>query len=109
MISPFQLVAVDPKKKKLLLQLNPQLGLYQDTSTILTKIRNLAGNKFFYNTPIPTTIALDLNSMDTTDTLRKVRNWFDPQNINNNFIVSEIEAPYLKEHVVVSKFSRSHL
>ena len=47
--------------------------------------------------------------MDATDTLRKVRNWFDPQNINNNFIVSEIEAPYLKEHIVVSKFSRSHL
>lgn len=106
LISPFQLVAIDSKK---LLKLNPQLGLYQDTLKILARIQELAGNKFFYNNPIPTTIALDLNSMDATDTLRKVRNWFDPQNINNNFIVSEIEAPYLKEHIVVSKFSRSHL
>lgn len=106
LMSTLSLVAVDEDGNA---KLNPQLGLYQRLNTVLSKIECLANGEFFYNNPIVTTVALDLNALDSTDTLRRARNWLDAQNINNNFTIAEIDSEYLPEHVVVSKYSRSNL
>ena len=73
----------------------------------LKDIRELdTEHQFFYNTPIDTSAGLDLNLLDTSDGLTLPSNWFDANNIVNKFVISKIDADYLANHVVVSKFSR---
>lgn len=104
--------------------LNPRLGCYthyyNDNGTLasddlvpyqslLAEIRKLdTAQKFLYNAPIDSTTGLELNYFDKSDTLRLAKHWFDSGNINNKFVVTEIDADYMTKdnHIAVSKFSR---
>lgn len=104
--------------------LNPRLGCYthyySDNGTLaldglmpyqslLAEIRKLdTAQKFLYNAPIDSTTGLELNYFDKSDTLRLAKHWFDSGNINNKFVVTEIDADYMTKdnHIAVSKFSR---
>ena len=87
--------------------INPRLGYVGGLARALKDIRELdTEHQFFYNTPIDTSAGLDLNLLDTSDGLTLPSNWFDANNIVNKFVISKIDADYLTNHVVVSKFSR---
>lgn len=57
------------------------------------------GKLFYYNCPINNSIAIDLNTseFDTTarESLATARTWYDRNNINNKFVISEIDADRL--------------
>lgn len=87
--------------------INPRLGYVGGLARALKDIRELdTGHQFFYNTPIDTSAGLDLNLLDASDGLTLPSNWFDANNVVNKFVVSKIDADYLANHVIVSKFSR---
>jgi hypothetical protein len=104
------------------LSLNPRLGCYAaflDTGyttksltpyeTMLEEIKKVDPEyNFFYTAPINSGTGLELNYYDKSDTLRQAKHWFDSGNINNKFVVTEIDADYMTSdgHVAVSKFSR---
>ena len=50
--------------------------------------------------------ALDLNPLDPEDTLENPVNWYRYNNINNKFVVSEINANYLPIGITISKNSK---
>lgn len=82
-------------------------GLFIKPDEVYKRIRDLDNEyKFFYTGQISTNYGLDLNAADPADTLLQAKNWFDTQNINNKFVVSEIDTQHLSNYVVVSKFSR---
>ncbi len=104
--------------------LNPRLGCYErypneaeasgystldPYKELLAAIRKLdVDQQFMYNAPINNKASLDLNYYDKSDTLRLAKHWFDNSNINNKFVITELDADYLSSnnHITVSKFSR---
>ena len=83
-------------------------GLFIKPEQVYKRIKILDKDyQFFYTGNISTNYGLDLNIADPSDTLLVAKNWFDSQNINNKFVVSEIDTKHLANYVVVSKFSRS--
>jgi hypothetical protein len=101
--------------------LNPRLGCYEHIkglndnevkspyADLLAQIRTLDPEyQFLYNAPIGNRSGLELNYFDESDTLRLAKHWFDSGNINNKFVVTEIDADHMttNNHVTVSKFSR---
>jgi hypothetical protein len=48
-----------------------------------------------------------MNKEDPLDVLDHPINWYDINNINNKFVVSEIDADYLKTGITIAKASRS--
>ena len=82
----------------------------QDTAykQILADIKALDPEfNFYYNAVINNESALDLNTSDDTDTLKdNPLNWYNYNNINNKFVISEIDADYLKDHIVIAKNSK---
>jgi hypothetical protein len=63
---------------------------------------------FYYNNLALPTSTIDMNDNDDEDTLEYISNWYDANNINNKFVVSEIDAEYLMEHVIIAKASRGN-
>jgi hypothetical protein len=49
-----------------------------------------------------------MNPNDATDTLENPLNWFNYNNINNKFVISEIDTEYLTDDIVIAKSSRSN-
>lgn len=62
---------------------------------------------FYYNAIITNTLGIDMNTKDEDDHLENPMNWFDQNNINNKFVISEIDAGTLSTGVVIAKSSRS--
>lgn len=73
---------------------------------LLIDIRDLgedvSGN-FYYSMPIDGTTAIDLHP---TETLMSPEVWYDPNNVNNKFVISEISAEDLAANVTLTKSSR---
>lgn len=73
---------------------------------------HVTGHNFYYNTIIDNSLAIDLNDniKDTTDenyeTLTSPRAWYDHNNINNKFVVSEIDAEYLAKGITIANSSK---
>lgn len=66
-------------------------------------------NEFYYNCPLQTATALDINTLLTGEDkeyLSDARVWYEPNNINNKFVVSQIDADYLDKGLVISKASK---
>lgn len=63
---------------------------------------------FYYNNMVPNSACIDMNANDDDDTLEYPMNWYDRNNINNKFVVSEIDATEMVNNVVISKASRSN-
>lgn len=66
---------------------------------------------FYYNCPIENDRAIDLsaerNAEDDTETLEAARTWYDTNNINNKFVISEIDADYLDTGIQIAKSSKA--
>jgi hypothetical protein len=96
--------------------LNPKLQYQQikdDTDSyhqILADIRAIDGSsrEFYYNIPITPSIEIDLNPYDSNDTLASPLSWFNYNNINNGFVISEIDVEHLADDIIIAKSSRSN-
>jgi hypothetical protein len=78
-------------------------------SKILADIKKLDPEyNFYYNNKASLDYIIDLNDSDNEDTLDYVSTWFDYNNINNKFVISEIDTDYLIENVVIAKASRGN-
>lgn len=76
---------------------------------ILADIHKLdLNNEFYYNIPISQSLDIDMNISDQADTLANPLNWFSYNNINNNFVISEIDTTTLTDDIVIAKSSRSN-
>ena len=74
---------------------------------MLEDIRNIGiASDFYYNCPIENSNAIDLNEYVDTDVLSSPMAWYDPNNVNNKFVVSEIDADYLSTGITIAKPSR---
>ena len=65
---------------------------------------------FYYNCPIESSNAVDLNLnlLNTTEPeiLSAPHSWYDYNNINNKFVISEIDAEYLDKGIVLTRNSK---
>ena len=94
--------------------INPKLE-YKKTGSaeiyeqILADIRALDPNKeFYYNIPVSQDLDIDMNPNDPKDTLENPLNWFNYNNVNNKFVIAEIDTEYLTDDIVIAKSSRSN-
>jgi hypothetical protein len=73
---------------------------------LLDKIKEVDPNyEFFYNTPIDNNRAIDLNHL-VGENLASPVTWYDPNNENNKFVISEIDADSLDTGITLTKASR---
>lgn len=94
--------------------INPKLSYQFDgtqennaLNTLLADIQKAGvADTFYYNTPIDNENAIDLNNNLVNETLLTPEVWYDPNNVNNKFVVSEISADDLLTGITLSKASR---
>jgi len=107
---------------RLIKDINPKLnyrynrtgaGTAEDPNTgygqLLKDIRSLGSlvsDNFYYNVPISNSNAIDLNSSLDTDTLASPESWYDPNNVNNKFVISEIDSDYLSRGITLTRASK---
>lgn len=63
--------------------------------------------EFYYNIPIQRSNEIDLNLAIESDKLSNPLAWYDPNNINRKFVISEIDADYLTTGITLTKASRA--
>ena len=74
---------------------------------ILSDIKAIDNDlKFYYNAKMDNETVIDLNEKDDEDNLENPLTWFNYNNINNKFVVSEIDADYLSTGVTIARNSR---
>ena len=94
--------------------INPKLSYQFDSlhendalATLLADIQKAGvADTFYYNAPIDNENAIDLNNNLANETLLTPESWYDPNNVNNKFVVSEISADDLLTGITLSKASR---
>ena len=94
--------------------INPKLSYQFDgtqekdaLNTLLADIQKAGvADTFYYNAPIGNENAIDLNNNLVNETLLTPEVWYDPNNVNNKFVVSEISADDLLTGITLSKASR---
>ena len=94
--------------------INPKLSYQFDSlhendalATLLADIQKAGvADTFYYNAPIDNENAIDLNNNLVNETLLTPESWYDPNNVNNKFVVSEISANDLLTGITLSKASR---
>lgn len=75
---------------------------------LLVDIKNsLVVDDFYYNVPIPRASEIDLNTAIEEDLLSNPLAWYDPNNVNRRFVISEIDADYLLTGITLTKASRA--
>lgn len=66
--------------------------------------------EFYYNCPLQTATALDINSAfaktEDAERLSDPKFWYEPNNINNKFVISQIDTDHLDKGVVIAKASK---
>ena len=62
--------------------------------------------EFYYNIPIQHANEIDLNPAIAEDKLSSPLSWYDPNNVNRKFVISEIDADYLSTGITLTKASR---
>jgi formylmethanofuran dehydrogenase subunit D len=62
---------------------------------------------FYYNIPIQRSAEIDLNPAIKEDILSNPLAWYDPNNVNRKFVISEIDADYLSTGITLTKSSRA--
>lgn len=76
---------------------------------LLADIKNYGDvtKDFYYNAPVLANTAIELNPLVENDTLLKnPLNWYDINNINNKFVISELDTEYLKTGITIARASR---
>lgn len=90
------------------LNINPAAGANDIGNLLFESIRNIDSEfKFYYTTPVDNSIAVDINtSASPAETLRTEPVWYSYNNINNKFVVSEIDADYLTDGLTIARTSK---
>ena len=83
--------------------LNEALGLQAMSNEIFDLLKPYSD--FYYNAPIDNSLAIEINTK-MGETLLSPEIWYDYNNINNKFVISEIDATKLKDGIVISKSSK---
>jgi hypothetical protein len=78
--------------------------------TLLADILKLDPDfKFYYNCPLQAATAIDINT-NLTDTdverLSDTKMWYDVNNINNKFVISEIDNKFIDSGITIAKASK---
>lgn len=76
--------------------------ILKDIKTIDTK------NEFYYNMPIAGNLDIDMNPNDSKDTMENPLNWFNYNNINNKFVIAELDSASFLDNITIAKASRSN-
>lgn len=63
-------------------------------------------HQFYYNLIPETNSTIDLNAYDTEELLSSPAAWYDYNNYNNKFVISEIDASVLSNTVTIAKASK---
>lgn len=65
-------------------------------------------HEFYYNNPVDNSLAIDINTKakPTPETLRTPYIWYNYNNVNNKFVVSEIDGDYLSDGIVIARTSK---
>lgn len=77
---------------------------------LLADIKNLGPNineYFYFNIDIDNSNAIDLNASLETDLLSSPETWYDPNNVNNKFVISEISADDLSKGITLTRASKA--
>ena len=83
-------------------------GYSAELKQLLLDITKIEGaNDFYYNLPIQSVNEIDLNTAVIEDKLSSPFAWYDPNNVNRKFVISEIDADYLATGVTLTKASRA--
>lgn len=62
---------------------------------------------FYFSAPLLASTAIEINPLVATDTLLKnPLTWYDNNNTNNKFVISEIDTDYLKTGITIARTSR---
>ena len=87
--------------------INISLLDYQGTAAeLLTNIRSIdPNNLFYYNNVLDNNNVIDLN-IASGQTLSSPLSWYDYNNANNKFVISEIDADYLEEGITIARTSK---
>jgi hypothetical protein len=67
--------------------------------------KNIAQD-FYYNIPIQRHSEIDLNNYIEEEKLSSPISWYDKNNVNRKFVISEIDADYLSTGITLTKTSR---
>lgn len=74
---------------------------------LLRDIKNSGvADDFYYNVPIQRSNEIDLNAAIEDDKLSSPLAWYDPNNVNRKFVISEVDADYLATGITLTKASR---
>lgn len=68
-------------------------------------------NEFYYNCLLDNSSTIDINTdLNITDTnaemLSSPKMWYDYNNVNNKFVISEIDSTWLKSGITISRSSK---
>lgn len=74
-------------------------------STVQTTKNNIIEDQFYYNMPIDNNRAINLNPL-LEENLLSAEAWYDSNNENNKFVVTEIDAGHLDKGITLTKASR---
>ncbi len=79
-------------------------------STIVTTVKST--DNFYYNCPMDsgTVLSINPNAIDSNtnknENLASARIWYDYNNVNNKFVISEIDADYLDKGIQIAQSSK---
>jgi hypothetical protein len=65
--------------------------------------------QFYYNCPLQSATAIDINTAltgDDVECLSDAKFWYDPNNINNKFVISQLDTKHLEKGIVIAKASK---
>ena len=74
-------------------------------STVQTTKNNIIEDQFYYNMPIDNNRAINLNPL-LEENMLSAEAWYDSNNENNKFVVTEIDASHLDKGITLTKASR---
>lgn len=63
-------------------------------------------DSYYYGCPIDNSSKIDLNAKLDTENMSNARTYFDYNNVNNKFVISEIDASALKNGITLASSSR---
>jgi len=63
-------------------------------------------NEFYYSAELETASLIDLNANDANAKLSTPTTWYDYNNINNKFVISELDANYLAKGITLALSSK---
>lgn len=87
------------------LQYSGNTSMKEAAAAILKTISALdTDQQFYYNTPLDNSLSIDINEL-ANETLSDEQKWYDYNNINNKFVISEIDSDYLDTGLTLARSS----